>query len=257
MPEGESRTVLRAISIVDCFSQERPELGVREVARRLKLASSTAGRLLATLQKAGVLTQNPRMRKYALGPRVLAWAGIYTGILDVRAAAGPILDRLRRATRETTTLYVLDGDERVCVERLEGPQNIRAVVRLGERLPIYAGAGGKVFLAFLSPEMRQATLARLALARFTDKTIRNRARLERDLMTIRRQGYATSVGERFAGASAVAAPVLGADGIVIAAVNVSGPSDRFRGARQARCIRLVTNAALALSRAMGGGRARV
>lgn len=256
MPLGESRTVLKAISIVDCFSLERPELGVREVARRLKLASSTAGRLLATLQKAGVLTQNPAVRKYTLGPRVLAWAGIYTGVLDVRAAAGPILDRLRQATRETTTLYVLDGDERVCVERLEGPQNIRAVVRLGERLPIYAGAGGKVLLAFLPPGAQQAALARLVLARFTDKTIRNRARLERQLRTIRRQGYATSVAERFAGASAVAAPVLGTDGAVIAAVNISGPSDRFTGTRQAEYIRQVTRAALALSRAMGGGRAQ-
>jgi DNA-binding IclR family transcriptional regulator len=188
---------------------------------------------------------------------VLAWAGVYTGILDVRAAAGPILDRLRQATRETTTLYVLDGDERVCVERLEGPQNIRAVVRLGERLPIYAGAGGKVLLAFLPRRTRQATLARLVLARFTDKTIRNRARLERQLGTIRRQGYATSVAERFAGASAVAAPVRGADGAVIAAVNISGPSDRFTGTRQAEYIRQVTKAALALSRAMGGGRAQL
>ncbi len=256
MSAGESRTVLRAISIVDCFSLERPELGVREVARRLKLASSTAGRLLGTLQKAGVLTQNPAMRKYTLGPRVLAWAGVYTGILNVRAAAGPILDRLRQATRETTTLYVVDGDERVCVERLEGPQNIRAVVRLGERLPLYAGAGGKVLLAFLPPEMRQTTLARLVLARFTDKTIRNRARLERQLRTIRKQGYATSVAERFAGASAVAAPVRGADGSVIAAVNISGPSERFTGSRQVEYIRQVTKAALALSRAMGGGRAQ-
>jgi IclR family KDG regulon transcriptional repressor len=256
VPVGESRTVLRAISIVDCFSLERPELGVREVARRLNLASSTAGRLLATLQKAGVLMRSPRMRTYMLGPRVLGWAGIYTGVLDVRAAAGPILDRLRQATGETAILYVLDGDERVCVERLEGPQNIRAVVRLGERLPIYAGAGGKVLLAFLPPETRRATLARLVLARFTDQTIRNRVRLERELTTISRQGYATSVAERFAGASAVAAPVFGADGAVIAAVNVSGPSDRFSGTRQARCIRLVTRAALEISRAMGGGRTR-
>ena len=256
MPAGESRTVLRAISIVDCFSQERPELGVREVARRLHLASSTAGRLLATLQKAGVLIQSPRTRTYMLGPRVLAWAGIYTGVLDVRAAAGPILDRLRQATGELATLYVPDGDERVCVERLEGPQNIRAVVRLGERLPLYAGAGGKVLLAFLPPETRRATVARLALARFTDKTIRHRGRLERELAAICRQGYATSVAERFAGASAVAAPVFGADGAVIAAVTVSGPSDRFRGSRQSRCIRLVTRAALDLSRAMGGGRPR-
>jgi DNA-binding IclR family transcriptional regulator len=95
------------------------------------------------------------------------------------------------------------------------------------------------------------------LARYTDKTIRDRARLERQLRTIRRQGYATSVAERFAGASAVAAPVLGADGTVIAAVNISGPSDRFTGTRQAEYIRQVTKAALALSRAMGGGRAQL
>ena len=256
MPTGESQTLLRAISIVDCFSHERPELGVREIARRLNLASSTVGRLLGTLQKAGLVTQSPQMRKYMLGPRVLTWAGRYTGFEGMRAVALPILDGLRQATRELTTLYVVDGDERVCVERLEGPQNIRAVVGLGERLPLYAGAGGKVLLAFLPPERRRATLARLVLARYTDKTIRNRARLERELQAIRRQGYATSVAERFAGATAVAAPVRGADGGVIAAINVSGPSDRFRGPRQARCVRLVTRAALALSRAMGGGGAR-
>ncbi len=251
MARGESQTVLRAISIVNCFSQEHPSLGVREIARRLGLATTTTGRLLTTLHSAGVLARNPGMRTYTLGPRVLAWAGLYTGVLDVRATAGPILDRLRRATRESTMLYVLDGDERVCVERLEGPENIRAVVRLGERLPCYAGAGGKVLLAFLPPAEQQAMLARLALVRFTDRTVTNRARLERDLAAIRRQGYATTVGERFPGASAVAAPIFGADGSVIAAVNVSGPNDRFTASRRAECIRRVTRAALAISRAMG------
>lgn len=251
MSDGESQTVLRAISIVDCFSEECPALGVREVARRVALPSSTAGRLLATLTRAGVLTRNAAMRTYTLGPRVLAWAELYTGVLDVRTAASPILERLRRATGETITLYVLDGDERVCVERLEGPQNIRAVVRLGQRMPCYAGAGGKVFLAFLPADVRRAMLARITITRFTSRTIGNRVRLERESATIRRQGYATSAGERFAGASAVAAPVLGSDGSMIAAVNVSGPSDRFTGARQALCIRRVTKAAREISRAMG------
>ena len=250
MAKGESQTVLRAISIVNCFSAEHPSLGVREIARRLGLATATTGRLLATLHSAGVLARNPG-RTYTLGPRVLAWAGLYTGGLDVRATAAPILDRLRRATRESTMLYVLDGDERVCVERLEGPENIRAVVRLGERLPCYAGAGGKVLLAFLPPAEQQAMLARLTLVRFTDRTVTSRARLERDLATIRRQGYATTVGERFPGATAVAAPIFGADGSVIAAVNVSGPTNRFTASRRTECIRHVTRAALAISRAMG------
>lgn len=242
---------MRALSIVDCFSLDRPELGVREVARRLGLASSTTGRLLATLQSAGVLTRNPRTRTYMLGPRVLAWAGFYTGVLDVRTTARPILDRLRRATRETVTLYVQDGDERVCVERLESPENIRAVVRLGERMPCYAGAGGKVLLASLPREAREALLERIVLTRFTDRTITNRARLARELATIRRQGYATSSGERFVNASAVAAPVYGADGALVAVVNVSGPSERFTRSRWPDYIARVRKAARDISRSMG------
>ncbi len=256
MADGQSQTVLRALRILDCFSLECPELGVREVARQLDLSSSTAGRLLATLRSAGVLAQNPGMRTYSLGPRLLTWAGLYTGALNVRVTAWPILDRLRRATRETTTLYVLDGDERVCVERLVGQENISAILRLGERLPCYAGAGGKVLLAYLAPAARQALLGRLILKRFTPRTIRHRARLERELAVIRRQGYAASVAERFAGASAIAAPVLGADATVIAAVTVSGPSNRFTGARRARDIRHVTRAARDLSCAMGDQPAR-
>jgi DNA-binding IclR family transcriptional regulator len=248
---GKSRTVMRALTIVDSFTLDRPELGVREVARRLGLASSTAGRLLATLQSAGVLTQNPRTRTYMLGPRVLVWAGFYTGVLDVRATARPVLDRLRRATRETVTLYVQDGDERVCVERLEGPENIRAVVRLGERLPCYAGAGGKVLLAFLADAAREALLDRIVLTRITGRTITNRARLERELVTIRRQGYATSSGEHFVNASAVAAPVLGADGALVAVVSVSGPAERFTRARLPDYIKRVSKAARDISRSMG------
>jgi len=251
MPRGDNRSIVRAISILDCFSAEQPQLGVREVARRLGLAASTVGRLLATLASAGVLTQNRASRTYMLGPRVLRWAGLYTGALDLRPAAKPVLERLRHITGETTTLYVQDGYERVCVECLEGPQSIRAVVRVGERMPLHAGAGGKVLIAFLPADRRAALLRRLPLTRFTPHTTTSRARLERDLATIRRQGYASTVGERFAGAASVAAPVFGADGSLIAAVNVFGPAHRFIGQRKIQYVRQVAKAAMEISRVMG------
>jgi DNA-binding IclR family transcriptional regulator len=251
VPRSDNRSVVRAIGILDCFSVDQPELGVREIARRLRLSSSTTGRLAATLAATGVLTQNPANLTYMLGPRVLAWAGLYAGTLDIRTSARPILERLRRATRETTTLYVPDGLERVCVERLEGPESIRAFVRLGERMPLYAGAGGKVLLAFLPPESRAAILKRLTLARFTPHTISTRPRLERELASIRERGYATSAHERFEGGASVAAPVYGAGGSLVGAVNVFGPADRFTGTRQATYVKHVTSAAAAISRAMG------
>jgi DNA-binding IclR family transcriptional regulator len=248
---AENRSVIRAIGILDGFSADQPELGVREIARRLRLSSSTTGRLAATLAASGVLTQDPTTLMYRLGPRVLAWAGLYTAALDIRTTARPILERLRRATRETTALYVLDGQDRVCVERLEGPESIRAFVRLGERMPLYAGAGGKVLLAFLPPDSRASIVKRLTFVRFTPHTIGSRRTLESELEAIRRRGYATSAQERFEGGASVAAPVHGADGALIGAVNVFGPADRFTGARQAAYVKHVTSAAAALSRAMG------
>jgi DNA-binding IclR family transcriptional regulator len=248
---GESRTVLRAIRVLDCFSPEQPELGVRDLARRIGMASSTVGRLLATLEAARVLDRNPAARTYSLGPRVLAWAGVYTAALDVRTRARPILEMLRRATRETVSLYVRDGTERVCVERLESHEGIRAVVRVGERMPLYAGASGKALLAFLPAEERKALLRSVRLTRLTPRTITSRARLERELAAVRAAGHAVSVGERTMAGASVAAPIRGGDGAVVAALNLTGPAERVAGSKLPEYVRRVTAAAAAISHEMG------
>jgi len=104
-------TLERAFTLLDCFTAEHPELGVREAARMVNLSSSATGRLLSAMKDMGVLRQNPVSRTYALGGRVLAWAGVYMATLDVRDRALPAMDELHRVTRETISLYVLEGDE--------------------------------------------------------------------------------------------------------------------------------------------------
>lgn len=256
MPMAETQTLTRAISILDCFSPDQAELGVREIARRVGLSSSTVGRLMATMHAAGILSQNPATRTYALGAKVLAWAGVYTATLDVRAKARPALEELHRLTRESVSLYVLDGTERVCVERIESPEHIRVVVRIGERFPLHAGASGKVLLAFLPAERRQAILKAIPLTRLTPNTIASRAQLERELATVRRRGYAISVGERVSGAASVAAPIRCSDGTVVAALNITGPMPRVTDAKLSEYLELVIQAAARISRDMGYADAR-
>ena len=158
METEKSKSLQRIVAILDCFSYDRPELGVREIARSIDFSSSTTGRLLQAMKEIGLLQQNPLNQTYSLGGKVLAWAGVYSSTLDVRNAALSSIQELHRVTRETISLYVLEGNERVCVERLESNQNVRIVARLGRRVPLYAGSAGKVFLAFLPPARRDAIL---------------------------------------------------------------------------------------------------
>jgi IclR family KDG regulon transcriptional repressor len=219
MPGAETQTLIRAAAILDSFTVERPELGVRDLARRLGLSPATAGRLLATLHSAGILRQNEATRAYALGVKVLSWASVFSSTLDVRSKARPVLEQLHRQTRESVSLYIRDGVERVCVERIESLQQIRVVVRVGERMQLYAGASGKVLLAFLPREQRKKLLAELDLVRLTENTLCDRKRLERDLLEILERGYAISLGERVSGAASVAAPIFDVSGSVVASLN--------------------------------------
>ena len=222
-----TQSLERAISILDCFTTEKPELGVREIARQTELSPSTAGRLMAALKDLNVLNQNPSSRAYSLGGKVLAWAGVYASSLDVRTIALPYMRELLSATQETVSLYIVEGGERLCVERLESAQAIRFSTRLGRRLPITAGAAGKVLLAFMSLAQREEILHQVEWTRFTSNTVADPDAFRSELDTIRQRGIAVSMGEWQADAAGVAAPILGAGSEIQAALTISGPIQRF------------------------------
>jgi len=251
MPADTTQTLQRAVAILDSFSPNKPDLGVREAARIVGLSSSTTGRLLASLKELGVLDQNPETRAYSLGGKVLAWANVYTNTLDVRNLAMSALVQLHQETQETISLYVMEGDERVCVERLESPQNVRIVARIGRRLPLYAGSAGKVFLAFLSEERRNEILNHTDFTPFTSQTIVNRAQLMEDLEKIKNQGFAVSRGEWTSDASGVAAPIFNSSRDIVAAITISGPSQRFTDEKIEKYSRDILAISGKISRAMG------
>ena len=254
MQSDTNQTLQRAFALLDSFSIDRPELGVREVARLTGLSSSTAGRLLAALRDLGVLNQNQTTRTYSLGAKVLAWSGVYTAGLDVRSQALPVMEELLEQTQETISLYVLEGNERVCVERLESTQSVRIVARIGRRLSLYAGAGGKAILAFLPEDRREEILAGLPLKPLTSQTIIDPQALRNELEKIRFEGVAISHGEWILDASGVAAPILGPQAETVAALTISGPAQRFTGAAVDIYARRVARAALLISRKLGYSR---
>lgn len=221
------QTLDKVIAILDCFTLDKPALGVREVARRTDISSSSTGRIMAYLKEQGILNQDSETQFYMMGAKVLAWAGIYTLTSDVRTVALPVMVHLQEITRETVSLYVLEGNERVCVERFESPETVRIVARVGRRIPLYAGSAGKVFLAFMSESRRESILREIELLPMTEKTITDPDALRENLDQIRELGYATSNGEWLIDAAGVAAPIFNSHGQISAAISISGPAQRF------------------------------
>jgi len=246
-----SQLLERTVTILDCFTLDEPVLGVREVARKANLSSSTTGRLMSAMKGLGILNQDLETLAYMMGSKVLAWAGIYTVTSDVRTLALPVMVRLQDQTRETISLYVMEGNDRVCVERLESPETVRIVARVGRRIPLYAGSAGKVFLAFLPEARRDEILSGIELVPITRRTITDMDELKTNLHKIRRQGYAVSKGEWVLEASGVASPIFDQFGRIAAALTISGPSQRFTEEKIHEISALVKPAAEEISRELG------
>jgi IclR family acetate operon transcriptional repressor len=244
------QSVQRATRLLKAFENGPTELGVTELSRRVALHKSTVSRLLATLEREGLLERVPETDKYRLGFMLVRLAGQVAHFGDVRAAARPLLIELTERSRETVHLAVLDGDEVVNVEQISGPHLVRDTNWVGRRTPLNCVANGKALLAFLSPRDTDRILAG-PLPRFTERTITDPQRLRAELAAVRERGYAHALGEIEEGLNAVAAPVRDAAGTVVAAVSISGPAYRVTADRIPALGALVVGAAAQISTRLG------
>lgn len=244
------QSVRRAAALLKVFDNGPTELSVSELSRKTRLHKSTASRLLATMEREGLLERVPGTEKYRLGFMLVRLAGQVTHFGDIRAAALPLLLELAERARETAILAVRDGDQVMNVEQAHGPHLVRDANWVGRRTPLTCVANGKALLAFQPADEIERILAR-PLPRFTDRTIVDPARLRADLALTRERGYALAIGEIEEGLYGVAAPVRDAQGAVLAAVSISGPAYRVTPDRLPKLGALAIDAAARLSNRLG------
>lgn len=216
----------RVADVLLLFAGGPQYLGVSAISRELGLSKAVVYRILQSLVSRELLATDAGVSGYRLGPASVALGATALRRFDARTVATPILRRLRDETGETTTLSGLVGDERVYLDQFESPREIKMTVEVGGRFPLHAGSSGKVILAFLPEERREAVL-RLPLNPLTDKTIIDKEHLRATLADIAHEGVAVSLGERQFGAGSVAAPLFGPDGEVHGSISICGPQYRF------------------------------
>ena len=235
-------SVARALALLDALG-EGPS-GVNALARRIGVNPSSASRLLATLERGGLVEREPG-GPYRLGLHLVALADRVLARLDVRELARPQLRALVEETGETATLSVADGDQAVTVDFVPGESSVVSMARLGRPSIGHATAAGKVLLAFTAAE--PATLDA-----YTARTITDPAALAEELARVREQGWAEAEGEREPDLNALAAPVFGRGGALAAILGLQGPAARLDAARRRAVLPAVQAAAAAVSRALGG-----
>lgn len=218
--EGQGvRSVQRALDILSLLTEERPQVTVREIVSETGLPKTTVLRIVQTLEQNGLLWA--ASSGYTAGPGLWRWAHLARGSWELPPETRRLMRDLGLRQRETVNLYMLRDIHRVCVAQQESPQPLRHVVHVGDELPLWAGASSKVLLR----DAPDALLVRVA--RSSPYGEGHVKRLREWIEEAAFRGWAVSHGEREEGLSAVAVPILGRAGGVVAALSLSGPSVRF------------------------------
>ncbi|MEV6302878.1 IclR family transcriptional regulator [Actinoplanes sp. NPDC051861] len=219
------QSVDRALSILEILARRRGA-GVTEIGKELGVHKSTAFRLLAALESRGFVEQAQDRGTYRLGLGVVRLAGAVAAQLDLSRQGHDACDRLAADMGETVNIAILDSNRAVNITQSRGAASISSHNWVGRQTPLHATSSGKVLLAFAPAAVRAAVLAE-PLDRFTGATLTGEAELNAELDVIRESGWAFTAEEYEVGLNAVAAPIRGADGAVVAALSVSGPAYRL------------------------------
>jgi DNA-binding IclR family transcriptional regulator len=220
-------SVDKAITVLNCFSQSEPVLGVGVISKMTGFTPSTVSRLLSTLEARGVVEKADGYGRYQLGYRIYFWGLISQKQNNLAKLSLPIMETLRDKCGEEVSLYIKVDNYRTCLQRVPSKHGIAMTGSVGEHLPLHAGASGQVLLAYLDEKSQQEKIENDELERFTESTLTEPTRLLAKLRKIREQGFATSREEREPGAYSIVAPVRDASGVVIASLCITGPIYRL------------------------------
>jgi IclR family transcriptional regulator, acetate operon repressor len=246
---AEVRSVDRAASLLLALGELQGEAGVTELARSIGLHKSTASRLLATLEKRGLVHQDEDSGKYRLGLAVVRLGGQAERSIDLRLVALSELEGLARSVRETTAISVLRADTAVTLAYSDSSGMGRD--RTGRSWPLHATAPGKVLLA-RQPEREVIRISKRGLERFTSNTIIRVDLLLDELARVRQRGFATAFGEHELAVNAVAVPVFDQRGAVVAALEIRAAGNRITPTRVPELLDAARFAAAAITAQIGG-----
>jgi DNA-binding IclR family transcriptional regulator len=221
-PWATSTTLERACDVLRLFTPQKPRWTISELAHHLDVPKSGVFRLVKTFERKQFLQSRDDSYEYELGSGIWELTGTVFGKRERLVEKGsPYLRELNNTTGLLVSLRVLENEQMVIVDRVEGKDPVKVIVPVGTHQPLNHGAPGKLLLAYRYPKQGAQLRELMSLGKITkltERTLMEPRRLEDELNKIRRLGYATSDGEAIRGTIGIAAPVWNSMGQVEAAL---------------------------------------
>ena len=218
---ASSSSIDKALDLLELLAHSDEPLSLATLSTELDMPKSSVHRLLQILCRRGYVGQDDTTRSYALGLRIFALHNLPAQHQRLVSVARPHLRRLAARLRQTVNLAVLDPAQLGYWVHSETPTSFGTKVTSGERAPLHCAGLGKMLLAGLDPERRRSVVDRLVLVQKTPRTITDRRQLDEELERTAARGYAIDDEENTLGIRCVAAPILSAEGLVVAAVSIT------------------------------------
>src|SRR6201996_4792291 len=249
---GGVQSVDRALHIIETLAEDDEGYRLSDLAVRTGLSTSTAHRLLTTLEKRRFVQFDQSSSKWHVGAQSFAVGATFTRRRNVVAQALPYLRKLRDRTRETANLAVVDDESIMVLTRIESREIMRSLTKVGGRVAMVASGVGKAVLATYADEDVNAIIRRQGMPRLTEKSIVRAGDLFQELARIRKQGFAVDDEEARMGLRCIAAVVFNDCSEPLAAISVSGMTSRVTEERLPEVGKAVREVAAELTAAIGG-----
>lgn len=242
----------RALGVLECLGRHPQGLGLSELAEKMGLSVNFVYRVTQSLTAHGYVTRDAAKR-FRVGARLLTLCQPVVDDIPLTEAVMPALRWLSDQTGEAAHVGIIAGNEGIVLERVVGTALIKFYVERGTRFPLHTSAPGKVMLAFMPEAQREAILQTMMFERYQPWTLSTRKEFIQCLNQTRAQGWAVDAGEHLEGHHCIGAPVLNTEGVAIASLWITGPSQRLGEERMEALAPVVRQAGEMASFAMRGG----
>ena len=223
--ETGTQAIQRALAILNCFTRGIDDLSLTEISKLVQIPYSTASRIAGILEQESFLIRDKNTKRFSLGRRVYSLGYCAKQNDFLRKVIYPYLVRLRDECGETALIYIREGDYRICFEKVPAFHSFKFSPTVGSKYVLWAGAGGRGFLAYAMPEEQDNFLK--DTRNLTTFTTTDRSKIMKELYNLCEKGYSYCINEYQEGFSSIAGPIVDSGNNILCTIAVTGPSARF------------------------------
>jgi DNA-binding IclR family transcriptional regulator len=226
--KSEAPALDRGIDVVELLASSENALSFSEIRETLRIPRASLARILNTLHRRGIVDKLGQNGQYRLGMRVMYLGHRAQDKIRLRSVAWPFMQGLADDLKETVELSIQDRNQLVLIEQIEGPEDVRVHSRIGSSYPyLHAVSVGKIYLSHMDPIRRGKIVEKVGLPAVTPWTITDKDRLEKELSSIFKNGYAVEDQELRKGVRRVAAAIYDHKYHVAGCLSVAAPLFRI------------------------------